>query len=81
VCAFESTACTGCLQSKCLTELTACAGSNADCGKAITDLDACACGGTKTPQECETAFVTAGGTNAQPLVDCFNANCASTCTN
>ncbi|MEO8901298.1 MAG: hypothetical protein ABI488_06315 [Polyangiaceae bacterium] len=79
-CAFESDACTGCFQKECATELAACAPA-VDCGGAISDLDACACDSTKSAEQCETAFVTNGGTKAQPLVDCFNANCATACSN
>jgi hypothetical protein len=77
-CAFESSACTSCLTKKCSAEVGACA-TAADCGGALDGLDACACGGEKTALMCETAFIADGGNTAQPLVDCFNQNCASVC--
>jgi hypothetical protein len=77
-CAFESDACTSCLTDKCQSEVAACAGAT-DCRAALDKLDGCACGGEMTAAMCETAFIGSGGDAAQPLVDCFNQNCASVC--
>ncbi len=77
-CAFDSDACTSCLSSKCLTELTACSKAT-DCNGALSALEPCACGGDMTPVQCETAFTADGGDAATPLVMCFNTNCASVC--
>jgi len=79
VCAFDSKACTSCLSMHCATELGACS-TAADCGGALSMLEPCACGGDMTAAMCETTFLADGGTKAQPLVDCFNTNCASVCS-
>ncbi len=80
MCAFDSNACTSCLQTKCTAELGACAGATADCAGALSGLEPCACGGDMTAAQCEATFLKDGGAKAPPLVDCFNMNCAAICS-
>ena len=77
-CPFDSDACTSCLQTKCAPSLGACANAT-DCAMALSGLEPCACGGDMTALMCETTFLGDGGDKAQPLVDCFNTNCAAVC--
>ena len=79
-CSFLSDACGACLGSKCGSEETACTGDEKNgCEAAFLSLPGCACGGTMTVQQCETQFAKDGGSLAQPLIDCFNTNCATIC--
>jgi hypothetical protein len=76
-CSFESQTCNDCIQANCKTESTACGDDNA-CGASFLDLLPCVCGGTMSPAECETAFIS-GGDTQKNLATCFDTNCKSAC--
>ena len=77
-CTFESEACTGCMKDKCGSELDACTGTPA-CATAVFQLDGCLCSGSSSAAECETTFISDGGTKGKALADCFDANCKTVC--
>ena len=78
MCLFLSSACTGCLQSKCGMQTMACVNDDA-CSKELVTLPNCACGSAKTPDECQAAFQTAGGSVAEQLGNCYTLNCMDVC--
>lgn len=77
-CLFLSSACTGCLQSKCGMQTGACVADDA-CSSELATLSSCACGGKMTPDECQAAFQTAGGSVAEELGNCYSLNCTEVC--
>jgi len=77
-CKFDSEGCSSCVQTKCGTEAAACFMVPA-CQTALLALDACACEGVKTPDECATDFGNDGGGPAPALAQCYAENCVSSC--
>jgi len=78
-CKFLSDACQGCLViDSCGTQLQACT-KDATCAPAIEPLTNCACGSTMTADQCQAAFLTAGGSKAEQLVNCYSLNCEDEC--
>jgi len=78
-CSFASDECNTCLfVDHCTTQVAAC-GNDAACGAALQTLPNCACDPAKTADECQAAFVTAGGDKAEQLANCYTLNCESAC--